>query len=150
MVPNQETKVTDLLPPAAAVNNASFAPSSLDCKDWDYASVHLLLGATDIALTALKLQESDDNATWTDVVGTRFGTDTDMAGNASTLPSATDDNHVFVFDVDCRSRKRYLKPVISVGAGTTGAFAAVLALQSRGAIAPHDPASRGVTGVMRV
>lgn len=150
MIHAQATKVSQVLPPAAAVNNASASPNSVDCAGWDYCEFHVSLGATDIALTALKLQEADDNSTFSDVVGTRFGTDTDMSGNASTLPTATSDDSMYIISVDSRKRKRYLKPVITVGNGTTGAFLAVEAVLSRGAIGPHQASDRGAAEVLRV
>ena len=100
------------------------------------------LGSTDVALTALKLQESDDNSTWSDIAGL------DYSISPATLPTASDDNHLFSFDVDLRGRKRYLKPVITVGNGTNGAYVTVQAELSRAEQTPHDAASRGLAGAL--
>ena len=122
-------KTINVAPPGALVNNASVNCSAVDRRGFDYAVFRVVLGSTDAALTALKLQESDDNSTYTDVPGL------DYAVSPASLPSASDDNHVFTFDVDLRGRKRYLKPVVTVGNGTNGAYVAVLADLSHRAIA---------------
>jgi hypothetical protein len=116
-----------LVQPAAIVNNASLTVAALDCLNATYAVIEVVLGATDIALTAMKLQESDDNSTYTDVAGSVFGTSNKDTDVASTLPSATDDNKVFTWFVDLRGRMRYLKPVITIGNGAAGAFTVVIA-----------------------
>jgi hypothetical protein len=74
----------------------------------------------------------------------------DFSVSPSTLPTATDDNHVFSFDVDLRGRKRYLKPVITIGNGTNGAYVNVLADLFRAEQMPHDAASRGLTAALSV
>ena len=128
-----------LTPPAAAVNNAAVTVSSVDRKGFDYAVIKLLLGATDIALAVCKMQESDDNSTWTDITGLDFSV------SPNTLPSATDDNHLFAWDIDLRGRKRYLRPAITVGNGSTGAFVCVIAELHRPEQNPSTPAGRGLT-----
>jgi hypothetical protein len=135
-------RIINVTPPAAAVNNASVVCAAVDRKTFDYANFLLILGATDANLSACKLQESDDSSAWTDVPGLDFS----VSPNA--LPSATDDNHVFSFDVDLRGRKRYLRPLITVASGTTGAFVTVVAALHRGEQTPKDAASRGLTAAI--
>jgi hypothetical protein len=138
-----EEKVVVVLFPRAILNNSSFTCNVVDCQGWRYAKFDVILGATDIAITALKLQESDAETdantltSGTDVVGTRYGTDNNDTGAASTLPAATDDNKVFSFFVDLRARKRYQLPTVTVGNGSTGAFVAVLCTLSRPENAPR-------------
>lgn len=149
-------KLVQTVIPAAAVNNGSAVCQVIDCRGFDYLEVAILLGATDIALTALKLQESDATASATaltggaDIPGTVFGTDPNDTGSTSTLPAATDDNKVFKFEIDLRGRKRYILPVVAVGAGTTGAFVAGLAELSRGQQVPTSAADKGAAQLMRV
>jgi hypothetical protein len=128
-----------LTPPAALVNNAAVTVASVDRKGFDYAVIKLILGATDAALTVCKLQESDDNSTWADISGLDYS----IAPNA--LPTATDDNHLFAFDVDLRARKRYLRPAITVGSGATGAFVCVIAELHRPEQMPATAVARGLT-----
>lgn len=149
-------KLFNVCPPAAIVNNASLTCNVIDTQGFRFLRVTVVLGALDIALTALKLQESDVAASGTaltggtDVVGSRFGTDNNDTGVASTFPSATDDNHFFTFEVDLRGRKRYILPVVTIGSGSTGGFATVVAELDRGENTPTTAAQKGVTQNMRV
>ena len=66
--------------PAAILDNTSATAVVIDTLGFDYMELPFCLGATDIAMTALYLQESDDNSTWANVSGTVFGTATDVDG----------------------------------------------------------------------
>ena len=147
----QNTKLVSITPPAAIVDNASYTTASIDTQGWDYMQVVVYLGATDIAMTALKLQESDtDGGSYADVTGLVFGTSSNIAGSTSTLPSATDDNKFFVFDVDLRGRKRYFDLVATAGDGTAGTFLTAFAILSRGKDQPVTAAERGASQILRV
>ena len=142
MIYETTTKTVLIAPPGALVNNASVNTAAVDRHGFDYAVIRVILGSTDAALTALKLQESDDDATWSDVPGL------DYSIGPATLPTAADSNMVFSFDVDLVGRKRYLKPLITVGAGTNGAYVAAIADLGRAGQAPKDAASRGLSGAL--
>lgn len=146
----QNTKLVSITPPAAIVDNASYTTSSIDTQGWDYMQVVVYLGATDIAMTALKLQESDTDGSYADVTGLVFGTSSNIAGSTSTLPSATDDNKFFVFDVDLRGRRRYFDLVATAGDGTAGTFLTAFAILSRGKDQPITAAERGASQILRV
>ena len=146
----QNTKLVSITPPAAIVDNASYTTASIDTQGWDYLQVVVYLGATDIAMTALKLQESDTDGSYADVTGLVFGTSSNIAGSTSTLPSATDDNKFFVFDVDLRGRKRYFDLVATAGDGTAGTFLTAFAILSRGKDQPVTAAERGASQILRV
>ena len=146
----QNTKLVSITPPAAIVDNASYTTASIDTQGWDYLQVVVYLGATDIAMTALKLQESDTDGSYADVTGLVFGTSSNIAGSTSTLPSATDDNKFFVFDVDLRGRKRYFDLVATAGDGTAGTFLTAFAILSRGKEQPVTAAERGASQILRV
>jgi len=146
----QNTKLVSITPPAAIVDNASYTTASIDTQGWDYMQVVVYLGATDIAMTALKLQESDTDGSYGDVTGLVFGTSSNIAGSTSTLPSATDDNKFFVFDVDLRGRKRYFDLVATAGDGTAGTFLTAFAILSRGKDQPVTAAERGASQILRV
>ena len=146
----QNTKLVSITPPAAIVDNASYTTASIDTQGFDYMQVVVYLGATDIAMTALKLQESDTDGSYADVTGLVFGTSSNIAGSTSTLPSATDDNKFFVFDVDLRGRKRYFDLVATAGDGTAGTFLTAFAILSRGKDQPVTAAERGASQILRV
>ncbi len=148
-VHSQNMKYIKITPPAAIVDNASFATVSIDTTGWDYLTIVCYLGATDIAMTALKVQESDTDGSYADVTGLIFGTSTDIAGDASTLPSATNDNNFFVFDIDLRNRKKFLDVVATMGDGTVGGFMSIIGILSRGDTAPTSITERGAIGLVR-
>jgi hypothetical protein len=150
MIAAQHTKLVSITPPGAIVDNASLTTASVDTNGWDYAKITVYLGATDIAMTALKVQESDDDSSYADVTGLVFGTSNNIAGSASTLPSATDDNKFFVFDIDLRGRKRYLDLVATCGDGAAGTYITAWAELSRGKDGPTTAAERGASQVLRV
>ena len=126
-------KFANAVIPVAIVNNTTIAATAVDTLGFDYATIVVQLGATDIALSAFKLTECDTSGgSYTDVTGAIFGTSVNDTGSTSTLPSATDDNKLFVFSVDCRARKRYLKLAATVGNGSTGAYMSAIAILSRG------------------
>jgi len=150
MIPAQMAKHVSVTPPAAIKDNGSFTTSEIDTKDWDYCEIQVYLGATDIAMTALKVQESDTSGSgFADVTGLVFGTSTDIDGNTSALPSATNDNGFHVFQIDLRGRKRYLDVVATMGDGTAGGFVAISARLSRGGEGPLSVADAGCNGLLR-
>lgn len=87
---------------------------------FNQVTVVVFLGTTDIALNAMKMQDSADGVTGTDVTGVVFGT-----GAAPSLPSATDDNKTYILSVS--NKRRYVKPVVGALDGTVGAAVTVMA-----------------------
>ena len=150
MIRQQTEKLVSITPPAAIVDNASLATASIDTLGFDYCTIYLYLGAMDIAMTALKVQESDNDSTYADVAGLVFGTSTNTGGSASTLPSATDDNKFFAFEIDLRGRKRYLDLVATCGDGSAGTYACAWAVLSRAEAMPKVAADRGCSQILRV
>ncbi len=125
--------------------------TEIDTVGFDYAEIYVVLGATDIAMTELKVTESDTSGSGhADISGLVYGTDNDIEGNASALPSDTDDNKLFKFEIDLRARKRYLDLSGTVGNGTTGTFVTAFAVLSKADEAPVTVAGRGMGGCLRV
>lgn len=148
---SQEQKYLNLTPPAAIVDDASLAVTEIDTKGWSRLQFLVILGATDIALTACKLTHGDTSGSGhTDLDGADFDGETDIEGNTDALPSATDDDGIFVFDVDLRHTKRYIDAVITVGDGTSGGFYTVQAILSEPEKVPDTVALHGATGYLRV
>lgn len=142
--------------PQAIVDNASWTCNVIDTLGAKRLTVYVMLGATDIAMVALKLQESNVKASDTaltsgvDVPGCVFGTSNGKySGSASALPSATDDNGIFAFDVPLDgNRKRYQLLVATAGDGATGTFLtawAELDMED----APDSAADRGLVNVLQ-
>jgi hypothetical protein len=151
MNPGQHDKFVSITPPAAIVDNASLTTATIDTQGFAYLRVLVYLGATDIAMSALKLQESDDSGMSgaADITGQVYGTSASIAGTTSALPSATDDNKCFAFEVDLRGRKRYIDLVATCGDGTAGTYVAAFALLSRAGDCPVTAAERGFGNILR-
>ena len=133
--PAMKSKLVAVTPPGVIKDAASFTTTAIDTKGYDYLRVVVLLGASDIAMTALKLQESNDDGSadaYADITGAVFGTSTGLSGSASTLPADDADNTFFVFLVDLRGRERYIDLVATAGDGSAGTYAAAFAELYRG------------------
>lgn len=138
MIETQNQKIINVTPPAAIKDAASFATTSIDTKGWKYCTILFCLGATDIAMTALKVQEADDDSTYVDITGATF---------AGALPSATDDNKVYAFHINLRgNRKRYLDLVATAGDGAAGTFGSAIAILSNGEANPASATAAGLGG----
>src|SRR5574343_198778 len=121
----QKHKAVAVTPPNAIYDNTSLTCATVDTLGFGVAMFDLYLGGTDIAMTAYKIQESDDDSTYTDVTGAVYGTSTDIFGATSALPTATDDNKNFYIYVNLSGRKRYLKAVATAGNGSLGSYACI-------------------------
>lgn len=130
--------------PATYVDNGNFTVTSVDTMGFDYCVIDIVIGFTDIALSALYLQDSEESgANFANVSGGIYGTDNNDTGSASTLAASTADNTVISYWVDCRARKRYLTIVGTAGNGTSGTTVAVLATLSRASAGPRTAAQAG-------
>jgi hypothetical protein len=151
MIHGQSTKVVNLTPPAAIIDNSAVTVAELDTLGFDYCEIYVALGATDIAMTVLKVTESDTAGSGhADVTGLVFGTSTNTAGSTSALPTATDDNDVFKFEIDLRGRKRYLDMGATVGDGTNGTYICIIAILSRAEAMPKTATLQGCNQTLRV
>lgn len=142
----QQTKTVLITPPAAIVDNASYTTAAIDTFGFNKLEICVALGATDIAMVALKLQESDDSGMSgaTDITGAIYGTSANPdTGSTSALPTATDDNKVFKFFVDLKGRKRYIDLVATAGDGTAGTFLTAWANLGDGNDTPTSATERG-------
>lgn len=149
----QQTKVVACIPPGAIKDDASFTAVEIDGKDWDWLTIIIAFGATDIAMAALKLQESETSGGgggYTDVTGAIFGTSTNIAGSTSALPTSNDDNKVFLIEVDLRKRMRYLNLLATAGNGSAGTYMAAVGILSRGKAVGITAAARGAGDILRV
>ncbi len=133
------SKFVEVLAPAT-LDNASGTTPVIDTLGYEYLAVLVRLNATDIALSALKLQHSDsDSSGFTDVTGHVYG-----ATGLPALPTATDDNNFYAFFVDLRGKKRYVDLVVTAGDGSVGAALYAIGILSQGEIAQFDAGSRGL------
>jgi len=151
MIPAQNAKYLLSTPPAALVDNASLTVTEIDTLGWEYAEVIVLIGATDIAMTALTVTESDTAGSGhANVTGLIYATSTNVDGDTSALPTATDEDTMFGFQIDLKGRKRYLDLTATVGDGTNGGYYTVITRLSRAHEAPITMSAAGMNEILRV
>lgn len=136
MIHSQMEKVVGTLP----ATGSSAVTLTVDTIGYDCASLAVLRGsnASTVFASVLKVEESDDNSTFTAVAGMTGGTD-------FTIPTVADTSATSIvkLDVSTSARKRYLKvtatPAVSVPVAITGRL-------SRGENAPSNASEAGVLG----
>lgn len=119
-------KYVPIVYPQAILDNTSPTTYCVDISGARYVQVFVQLGATDIAMTALKLQESDTLSSSTALSSGADITGLDFTGS---LPSATDDNKTYLFSFpNDGSRKKYIDLTATCGDGSTGTFLTAFAI----------------------
>lgn len=149
----QKAKIVKITPPQAIVDNDSWTTTSIDTLGFSHCDIVVHLGALDIAMVAMKVQESNDNGSsdaYADVTGLVFGTSNTIAGVASTLPAATDDNKFYLFSINLQGRDRYLDLVATGGDGAAGTYLTAFAILSNQDEQKYDAASLGYSQVLAV
>jgi hypothetical protein len=137
MNPLHYVKCVPAIKPAAILDNASATADVIDCRGYDFALIVLQLGATDIAMTALKLQQcSTSGGVYADITGATFAGGTGYNGATLALPTATDDGQTCAFMVDMRGKEPFLKLVATFGDGSSGGFIAGVAILGQGKVPP--------------
>jgi hypothetical protein len=132
-------KVVSVTSPGAIVDNAAFTTATIDTKGYALLKIVMHFGAIDIAMAALKVQESDDSGMSgaTDISGLVGGTD-------FTLPADSVDDGFAVFNVNLKgNRKRYIDVVATGGNGTAGTYMSAAAYLSRASEYPNSATERG-------
>lgn len=151
MINGQSARYVTAIAPTAIIDNTSAVATAIDCAGSSYLEIPIQLGATDIAITALKLEESDVSGSgYADVPNATFSAGANVDGVALALPSATDDGQPHVFQVNLVGRKRYVRVVATFGDGAAGGFIAATArLSSVGFLSPTST-DRAAGGICRV
>jgi hypothetical protein len=151
MIEAQNARYAVAIAPAAILDDATATATPVDGKDASYLEIPVQLGATDIAVTALKLQESDTvDGVYTDIPGATFDGGANADGVPLALPSADDDNKPYVFQVNLVGRKRFVKVVCTFGNGVAGGFVAATARLSRQGPPLRLSTERAAGGICRV
>jgi len=148
---SQSAKYVVAIAPAAILDNTSATATAIDCAGYSSLEIPIQLGATDIDITALKLEESDASGSgYADITGATFSAGTNVDGVALALPSATDDNQPHVFQVNLVGRKRYIRVVCTFGNGTVGGFVAATARLSNPNVLSSVSTDKAAGGICRV
>ena len=127
----QGVKWKYLLAPIS-LNGTAATSLSLDCAGFKYATIIAgsgLIGAAD--MDQLDLTESDDDSSYATI-----------SGSAHTDPVQTDDGILWIWNIDCRKRKRYIQVNCDPGAVATLFF--VLGCLSVAAEMPDNATEQGV------
>ncbi len=147
----QQAKYVRAISPAAIIDNASATATVIDARDYDYCTIVVQLGATDIALTALKVQTSaTSGGSYTDLSGATFDGGTSPDGTVLALPSGTDDNQTCVFQIDMRGKNPFLQVVATFGDGSAGGFIAAVAILTKASLSPSTSVTMADGDVCRV
>lgn len=139
---------------AVSKTNGATATGVIDTLGYDWATIDIIAATQDVVSnvpTVLKLQECDTTVatSFADVVGFRGGTavttSVDFVINATgnTAATAVLQNN-YKFNVDCRTRKRYLQAVVSPA---TTQVITILANLGRG---EQSPVTAGKTNAMNL
>lgn len=151
MIDAQSARYAVAIAPAAIIDNASATATAIDCQGYSYLEVPVQLGATDIAVTALRLEESDlIGSGYVDIPGANFNGGSNVDGVALALPIATDDNQPHVFQVNLVGRRRFIRVVCTFGDGVAGGFVAATARLSSANFLPPLSTDKAAGGICRV
>lgn len=147
----QNAKYVVAIAPAVLLDNTSATNTAIDTRGYDYCTIVCQLGATDIAVTALKVQAATTSGgSYSDITGATFAGGSGMGGATLALPSATDDNQTCVFQIDMRGKEPFLKLVATFGDGTVGGYIAASAILTRAKLSPSTSATMADGDVCRV
>ena len=137
MIHSQNHKVVGSVPAAVGTSAVTL---TIDTLGYDHASVSVLRAsnASTVFASVLKVEQSDDNSSYSDVAGLVGGTDFAIPAVADTAAVS-----VVKLDIDTKAKKRYLKvtatPSVSVNTVVTARL-------SRGEESPVTAAGAGCIG----
>ena len=143
-------KTVSITPPAAISDNATLTTTEIDTLGRSYMTINVYLGATDIAMAALSVTQSDTAGSGhANITGLVWGTSTNIDGTTSALPSATDDNLFQIAQIDLKGKKRYIDVTATTGDGAAGAFVTILGILSRPQVSPISASEAGANEILR-
>lgn len=143
-------KVVSITPPAAISDNATLTTAEIDTAGWGMLDIIVYEGATDIAMAALSVTQSDTSGSGhAAVTGLVWGTSTNIDGGTSALPSATDDNLFQIAQIDLKGKKRYIDVTATTGDGAAGSFVTILGILSRPQVSPTSASEAGANEILR-
>lgn len=133
--------------PQAILDNTSPTTRCVDTIGCSAVTLVVYLGATDIAMAALSVSESD---TLTDANSLSTGAAISGATFAGSLPSATDDNKFYAIKIPITgARKRYFDATITAGDGSAGSFITSFWIKEP-LLVPNTAAGQGLGGIVAI
>lgn len=145
MIHAQNHKVVAELP-AAAVGSTATTTLTIDTLGYDHASVTVLRAgnATTVFANVLKVEESDDNSSYSNVTALVGG-----GTGGFTIPAAsssTSTTNIVKMDIDCKAKKRYLKVSYTPGVSAT---IGIVARLGRGEVSPVTATEANVAAIVK-
>jgi len=138
--------ITDADDPVGAYGDAN--PVSVDTLGFSKATVYVIIGASDVDMTALGVYSGAAAASGADDSSYSAITGLQASGSSGDgrLPTATDDNTVFAFEIDLRNDDigRYLALDATAGDGTAGSYITAFAMLTRANESPITATEKGV------
>lgn len=146
MIHSQNHKVVGDVP-TAAIGATATATLTIDTLGYDHASVSVLRAsnASTVFANAIKVEESDDNSSYSNVTAL-VGGGTGGFSIPAIAAGATGSASILKMDIDTKAKKRYLKVSYTPGASAT---VAIVARLGRGEVSPATNAEAGVIGLVR-
>ncbi len=138
------TKFRNVIPPTAIKDNTAFVSTVLDKQtdiptDCKGVLFSVALGATDIAMAVLRVQQSDTLSTATALGGTPT-----TVVDAATKPSADNDNGIALIYVPISAwTEQYLQLQATAGNGDAGTFMSAIAIFDHPGVSEATAASLG-------
>jgi hypothetical protein len=140
---DQKKKFHAFITPQIIKDDASWASNVLDTQGLDGVTVLIRLGATDIAMAALRVETSDTISTATALGGTPTVL-VNFATAPLALPTADDDNKAIAVYIPINGLvKRYINLVATAGNGSAGTYLIAEGICSP-TIVPNTAAERGL------
>ena len=144
MIHAQNDKVLATLP-TAAVGATATSTLTIDRLGYDHVSVSAIRAsnASTVFASVLKVEESDDNSSYSNVTALVGG-----GTGGFSIPAVSDTNNAAIvkMDIDARAKKRYLKVSMTPGASATIGIVAHL---SKAEEAPVSASEAGVIGLVK-
>lgn len=144
MIHAQNDKVLATLP-TAAVGATATSTLTIDRLGYDHVSVSAIRAsnASTVFASVLKVEESDDNSSYSNVTALVGG-----GTGGFSIPAVSDTNNAAIvkMDIDARAKKRYLKVSMTPGASATLGIVAHL---SKAEEAPVSASDAGVIGLVK-
>lgn len=145
MIWSQNHKVVASLDTGTTASSGT-ATLTIDRLDYDHASIAVLRASNSntVFASVLKVQESDDNSSYSDITALVGG---GVGGfSIPAIPTAaTASTSILKIDVDCRNRKRYLKVLMTPATACNVAFEARL---GRPHVSPASASDAGCIGLV--
>lgn len=139
-------KIFQVVAPTTKANNETVNVAGFDRAGWHDIMVVWHPINIDVALTLLRLDYSDDDAssgsTWTALTGSVFATAEKPNGDSTVLPTSSDAGKSWIWYIS-KARHRHYRVTFTIGNGSTGSQYVVWAQGFAPDSGPFNDVARG-------